>query len=40
MMMIFRIREEWNGVQLPRTWLHAWLGRVHTMMARTLVQYI
>lgn len=39
-MMIFRIREEWNGVPLPRTWLHAWLGRVHSMMARTLCQYI
>lgn len=39
-MMIFRIREEWNGVPLPRTWLHAWLGRVHTVMARTLSQYM
>ena len=39
-MMIFRIREEWNGVQLSRTWLHLWLGRVHTMMVRTLAQYI
>ena len=39
-MMIFRIREEWSGVPLPRTRLHAWLGRVHTTVARTLSQYI
>ena len=40
MMMIFRIREEWNGVSLRQSWLHSRLERVHTMLARTLTQYI